>query len=163
MNPLYDSNIVVAISLALFFGLLWYLGVHKFLGKALDNRADKIRNELEEARALREEAQATFAEFERKQREVEAQADEIVEHAKAEAQAAAERAKAEIAESIERRLKAADDQIGLAEANAVKEVKDKAVTVAIAAASEVLSSKLSADKAKDLVDTAIKDVGDRLH
>ncbi|MEO1493470.1 MAG: ATP F0F1 synthase subunit B [Pseudomonadota bacterium] len=163
MNPLYDSNIVVAISLALFFGLLWYAGVHKLIGSMLDDRAAKIRAELDEARALREEAQATFAEFERKQREVEAQAEEIVEHAKAEAQAAADRAKADLAVSIERRLKAADDQITLAEETAVKEVKDKAVAIAIAAAAEVLSSKLGGDTAKGLVDTAIKDVGARLH
>lgn len=163
MNPLYDSTIVVTISLVLFFALLWYLGVHKFLGQALDDRATKIRAELDEARALREEAQATFAEFERKQREVAAQADEIIEHAKAEAEAMAERAKADIAESIERRLKSAEDQIHLAEANAVKEVKDKAVSVAIAAASEVLAAKLGKDKASGLVDSAIKDVGARLH
>ena len=159
----YDSNVVVLISLVLFFGILYRFGVHTLVFGALDARAERIKNELDEARRLREEAHATFAEFERKQREVEAQAEEIVEHAKAEAQAAADRAKADLAVSIERRLKAADDQITLAEETAVKEVKDKAVAIAIAAAAEVLSSKLGGDTAKGLVDTAIKDVGARLH
>lgn len=163
MEIFYDSNIVVAISFFLFFALLAYLGVHKFVIGALDKRADGIRNELNEARQLREEAQELFADFERKQKEVQGQAEDIIANAKAEAEAAAERAKADLATSIERRLKAADEQIALAESDAVKEVKDTAVSVAIAAASEVLTSKLGADQAQGLIDNAIKDVGAKLH
>ena len=133
------------------------------LGAMLDKRAEGIRTELDEARKLREEAQELFADFERKQKEVEGQAEEIIAHAKVEAEAAAERAKADIAASIERRLKAADEQIGLAESNAVKEVKDKAVSVAIAAANEVLASRIGASEDEKLIEAAIKDVGAKLH
>ena len=158
-----NSNYMVTVSLLLFIGLLGYLGVHKLIGKKLDERADGIRDELNDAKRLREEAQELFAEFERKQKAVEGQAEEIVARAKAEAEAAAVKAKEDLAISIERRLKAADDQIALAESDAVREVKDKAVAVAMAAASQVLSEKLGADKAEGLVDAAIKDVGARLH
>ena len=163
MSLLYNSTFLVGVSFVLFFGLLAYLGVHKFLGRKLDERAEGIRNELGEARKLREEAQELFADFERKQKEVEGQAEEIIAHAKVEAEAAAERAKADIAASIERRLKAADEQIGLAESNAVKEVKDKAVSVAIAAANEVLASRIGASEDEKLIEAAIKDVGAKLH
>ena len=163
MEIFYNSTLVVGISLFLFLALLAYLGVHKFLGSKLDERAQGIRDELDEAKRLREEAQEIFAEFERKQKAVEVQAEEIVAHAQEEAAAAAERGKADIAASVERRLKAADEQIALAEANAVREVKDKAVAVAVAAAQEVLTSKLGGDQAQSLVDGAIADVGKRLH
>ena len=163
MSLLNDSYFVVALSFVLFFGLLAYLGVHKFLGAKLDERADRIREELDEVRRLREEAQATFAEFERKQREVQGQADEIVAHAKHEAEQAAEIAKADLAASIERRLKGADEQIAMAEASAVREVRDRAVQVAIAAAAEVMASQMTAEKADALVEDAIKSVGERLH
>ena len=163
MELFYNATLMVAISFVLFIALLWYFGVHKIIAKALDARAAGIRAELDEARKLREEAQEIFAEFERKQKEVKAQSEEIVAHAKVEAEAAAVQAKADIAASIERRLKAADEQIALAEANAVREVKDKAVAVAIAAATEVLAAGLTADKAEGLVDAAIKDVGAKLH
>jgi len=78
MSIFQDSHFVVGLSFVLFFVLLAYLGVHKFLGRALDQRADRIREELDEVRRLREEAQAVFAEFERKHREVETQTGEIV-------------------------------------------------------------------------------------
>jgi len=163
MSFLSNPEIVVTISFLLFFGLLAYLKVHKLLAKMLDDRAGRIRQELDEVRRLREEAQAIFAEFERKQREVETQTGEIVAHAKAEAEQAAENAKADLAASIERRLRGADEQIAMAEANAVREVRDRAVQVAIAAAAEVMAARLTAAKADALVDDAIKSVGERLH
>ena len=163
MSIFYDTTITTGISFVLFFGLLAYFGVHKFIGKALDDRADKIRNELDEAKRLREEAQEIFAEFERKQKAVEGQAEEIVAHAKAEAEAAAVKAKADLEVSIARRLRAADDQISQAEADAIKAVRNEAVTVAIAAASDVLAQRLGDGRAQGLVDAAIEDVSRRLH
>ncbi len=163
MSLLYDSHFVVAVSFVLFFGLLAYLGVHKFLGRLLDQRADRIREELDEVRRLREEAQAIAAEFERKHREVDTQVGEIVAHAKLEAEQAAENAKADLAASIERRLRGADEQIAMAEDNAVREVRDRAVQVAIAAAAEVMAARLTDARADALVDDAIESVGELLH
>ena len=163
MEFFYNSTYVVGISFFLFIALLGYLGVHKFLAKALDDRADGIRTDLNEAKRLREEAQELFADFERKQKAVEGHVEDIISRAKSEAEVAAEKAKSDLAVSIERRLKAADDQIALAEAEAVKEVKDTAVSVAIAAAAKVLSERLDDAKAEGLVDAAIKDAGARLH
>jgi len=163
LDLLYNSTFMAGVALVIFFALLAYLGVHKFIFKALDNRAEGIRNELNEARRLREEAQELFAEFERKQKEVDGQAEEIVEHAKAEAEAAAERAKEDLKASIERRLRAADEQIAMAEQQAVKEVKDTAVQIAVAAAADALKARLGQDQAEALIDNAIKDVGARLH
>ncbi len=163
MEIWYNSTFVVGVAFVLFVLLLVYLGVHKFIGRALDERAARIRAELDEARQLREEAQELFAEFERKQRQVAGQAEEIVSHARAEAEAAAERAKEDIKVSIERRLRAADEQIAQAEANAVRQVKDQAVAVAIAAAADVLRQRLGEDRNRGLVDEAIEEVGRKLH
>ena len=163
MSFFYDSNIVVTISFVIFIAILGYYGVHTLIIDQLDKRADGIRGELDEARRLREEAQATFAEFERRQKEVAARAEDIVEHARVDAREAAERAKADVAESITRRLKAADEQIAMAEANAVKQVRNKAVTVAVAAAADVLRERIGDDKAAALIDESIEKVGNRLH
>ncbi|MEM8790378.1 MAG: ATP F0F1 synthase subunit B [Pseudomonadota bacterium] len=163
MEIFQNSDFVVGISFTAFFALLAYLGVHKFLGKKLDERAEGIRGELDEARRLREEAQEIFASFERKQKEVEEQAGEIVANAEREAKEAAARAEAEIAASVELRVKRAQDQIESAEASAVKEVKDRAVQVAVTAAAEVLKENLSAEKAAGLIDSSIAEVGKRLN
>lgn len=163
MSIWHNAEFVVGIALIIFLGILLYFGVHGMITRALDERARRIRAELDEARQLREQAQELFADFERKQRQVEAQAGEIVAHAKAEADAAAERAKGDLKASIDRRLRAADEQIAMAEANAVKQVRDQAVAVAIAAASDVLRERLGQDRASSLVDSAIEEVGQKLH
>ena len=163
MDIFYNSNFVFLLALILFFAIIIYYGVHKLVFKALDERSQRIRDELDEARRLREEAQKTFADFERRTREVGGQADEIVEHARAEAERAGEKAKQDIQVSIERRLKGADEQIAMAERDAVREVKDRAVQVAVAAAAEVMRDRISTETANGLIKDSIETVGRRLH
>ncbi|UWQ91033.1 F0F1 ATP synthase subunit B [Aliisedimentitalea scapharcae] len=158
-----NTNFVVLLSFLLFIGILLLVKVPSLLGGQLDKRADGIQEELNEARALREEAQTILASYERKQQEVQVQADAIVAAAREEAALAAEQAKADLAESIERRLAAAQDQIASAEASAVKEVRDQAITVAVAVADKVISAQMTAASANKLIDAAISDVDTKLH
>ncbi len=160
---LNDTNFVVLIAFLIFIGVLLYFKVPKMIGGMLDQRAESIKAEIEEARALREEAQTLLASFERKHKEVEGHAAEIIEHAKKEAELAAEAAKEDLKNSIARRLQAAEEQIKSAETAAVKEVQDKAVNVAISAARDVIAKNMTAAEAGKLIDSAISEVGDKLH
>ncbi|GLQ35243.1 ATP synthase subunit b 1 [Amylibacter marinus] len=160
---LNNTDFVVLISFLLFIALLVYLKVPGKLGGMLDERATGIQNDLDEARSLREEAQSILAEYERKQKEVQEQADKIVASAKDEAKAAAAQAKVDLKSSIARRLQAAEDQIASAQASAIKEVKDSAVNVAILAAQDVIASNMKAKEAGDLINAAIDEVGEKLH
>jgi len=158
-NPEFN----VTIGFLLFIGLLLYLKVPKLIGGMLEKRAEDIRNELDEARALREEAQTILASYERKQKEVKEQAERIIAHAREEADIAAKQAKADLQASIARRLAAAEEQIALAQAAAVKEVRDTAIAVAVGAAGDVIAKKLSAADGNKLIDAAIKDAQAKLH
>ncbi|WP_347828100.1 F0F1 ATP synthase subunit B [uncultured Planktomarina sp.] len=160
---LYNTNFVVTIAFVCFVSVVLYLGVPKMLAKMLDARADGIRAELEEARSLREEAKALLASYEKKQTEVQEQADRILEAARVEAAAAAEQAKADIVTSVARRLVAAEEQIASAEAAAVKEVRDQAIVVAVGAARDIIASQMTAADGNSLIDDAIAQVGAKLH
>ena len=160
---LANTDFVVLISFLLFIGVLVYLKVPGLLGGQLDKRAAGIQAEIDEARALREEAQTLLASFERKQLEVQEQADRIVAQAKESAAEAAEAAKADLVRSIERRVQAAEDQIASAEAGAGKQVRDEAIRIAVASAGEVVSRDMSAGKANSLIDEAIDTVKTKLH
>ena len=158
-----NTDFVVVLAFILFIGILFYFKVPSIINGHLDERSVGIQSDLDEARSLREEAQSILAEYERKQKEVQSKADDIVAHAKNEAKAAAVLAKEELKASIKRRLVAAEDQIASAQAAAVKEVKDTAVSVAISAAQDVIASGMKAKEAGDLIDAAISDVGSKLH
>ena len=122
---LSNTDFIIAIAFILFIGVLFYFKVPGMLSKMLDDRAGGIQSELDEARALRDEAQALLASYERKQKEVQAQADKIVAQAKVDAEAAADQARADLERSIERRMASAEDQIASAQAGAIKEVRDR--------------------------------------
>ncbi|MCG6884623.1 MAG: F0F1 ATP synthase subunit B [Silicimonas sp.] len=160
---LSNTDFIVAISFLLFVGVLFYFKVPSLLAGLLDKRAEGIQSELNEAKALREEAQSVLASYERKQLEVQEQANRIIAQAKESAAEAAEQAKLDLAASIERRVQAAQDQIASAEQRAVKQVRDEAARIAISAASEVISKKMSAAKAGELIDDAIGTVQAKLH
>src|SRR3546814_13409656 len=80
-----DATFFDLVGLILFCALLVYLKVPGRIGKSLDERADNIRDELEEAKRLREEAQQLLAEYQRKRKEAEADAAQIVASAEREA------------------------------------------------------------------------------
>lgn len=160
---LKNTDFVVLISFLVFIGILVYFKVPGMIVGLLDKRAEQIRTELEEARALREEAKALLASYERKQKEVKEQADQIVAGAKAEAEAAAAQAKVDLKNAIARRLAAAEEQIAAAEGNAVREVREKAISIAVAAAGEVLAKQMTAEGSAASIDAAIAEVDAKLH
>ncbi|MEM9786744.1 MAG: F0F1 ATP synthase subunit B [Pseudomonadota bacterium] len=160
---LANTDFVVTIAFVIFIGILVYFKVPGLVGGMLDKRAESIRAELDEAKALREEAQSLLASYERKQKEVQEQAERIVASAKEEATNAAAAAKDDIAASITRRLAAAEEQIASAQASAVKDVRDQAIAVAVGAAKDVMSKQMDAKSTGALIDEAIVTVGEKLH
>lgn len=160
---LANTDFIVTIGFVLFIGILVYFKVPSLLMGMLDKRAEGIRNDLDEAKALRDEAQALLATYERRQREVQEHADRIVAHAKDEAVLAGEQAKADLEKSIARRIAAAEDQIASAQAGAIKEVRDRAIAVAIEAARDVIAKQMTAKDAAKSIDDAIAEVGQKLH
>ncbi len=160
---LANTDFVVLIGFVVFIGILVYFQVPQLITGMLDKRAEDITSDLNEARKLREEAQTILASYERKAREVQGQADQIVEHAKTEAAEAADAAKKDIEASIARRLQAATDKIASAEAAAIKNVRDKAADIAVAAAADVIAKQMSAKERDKMIDDAISTVDAKLH
>ena len=160
---LNNTEFVVLIAFIIFIGALVYFGVPRKVTGILDARALQIKADLEEARSLREEAKTILASYERKQREVQEQSDRIVAGARDEAMAAATKAKADLKTAIARRLASAQDQIASAEASALRQVKERAVSVAVAVAGDVLAKQMTAENAALSIDDAIGQVEARLH
>lgn len=158
-----DATFWAFVSLVLFLALIVYLKVPGKIGSALDKRADTISKELDEARRLREEAQALLAEYQRKRREAEDEAAAIVAEAKLEAERLTTEANAALEEMIERRTKAAERKIEQAEGQAIAEVRARATDLAVAAAREILGNTVKGDVANDLLGKSIDEVKARLN
>ena len=160
---LQNTNFVVLVAFIAFIGLLVYMKVPGKLTGMLDARAASIKSDLDEARALREEAKAVLATYELRQKEVQEQAARIVASAKEEAMAAAAMAKADLKTAIARRLASATEQIASAEAAAIRQVREHAASVAVAAAGDVLAKQMTAEAATASIDAALAQVEAKLH
>lgn len=153
----------VLVSFLGFIALLMYYGVPGLIGKALDARANAIKAELDEARRLREEAQALLSDYQSKAKAAEQEAKSIIEQAQREAEALASESQKALAESLERRSKLAEEKIARAEAQAVSEVRAAAVDAAVMAAEKIIAGKVSGNAGAGLIDEAIKDLKGKLN
>jgi F-type H+-transporting ATPase subunit b len=160
---LHEAETWVAIAFVVFVVLLGYLGVHKTIVAALDNRSNKIKGELDEAKKLKDEAMALLAQYQKKRQEAEAEAQSIVTGAKAEAERLSAEAKVKAEEFVARRTKMAEQKIAQAEAQAVADVRAAAADAAVAAAEKILAEQAKGAVANDLIAKGVADVRNKLN
>jgi len=158
-----DATFWAFVGLILFFAILVYYGVPGLIGKSLDARAERISNDLDEARRLRDEAQQLLAEYQRKRKEAEQEAQDIVTAAKREADMLLVEAKQKTEDYVSRRTTLAEQKIAQAERDAVAEVRGRAVDIAIEAAGQVLAEKVDTGKDAGLFKSALAEVKARLN
>jgi len=163
MHMFFEAETWVAMAFIFFLGLLVYVGVHRQLAKALDDRAARIQAELDEARKLRDDAAQLLADYQRKRQEAETEAQGIVAGARAEAERMAADAKAKVEEFVDRRTKLAETKIAQAEAQAAAEVRGAAADAAVAAAERILAQETKGKLAADLIAKGIEDVRKKLN
>jgi F-type H+-transporting ATPase subunit b len=158
-----DAEFWVAVAFVIFVAGMGYLGVHRMIAKSLDERAGRIKAELDEARKLKDEAAQLLAQYQRKRQEAEGEAQEIIAGAKAEAERLAIEAKAKIEEFVARRTKMAETKIAQAEAQAAADVRAAAADAAVAAAEKILAQETKGSLAAELIAKGIEDVRKKLN
>jgi F-type H+-transporting ATPase subunit b len=160
---LASPELWVLVSAVLFLALLVYYKIPAKVAKALDDRADRIKAELDEARRLREEAQSILGDYQRKRRDAEKEAEDIIAMARREAQFYAEESRKALTESLGRRVKLAEEKIARAEEQAIQDIRSKSADVAIAAAERIIAHELKGNSGSDLVTKGIREVGAKLN
>lgn len=162
MEILHDPAFWVGLAFLLVVALV-YKPAMKAIGASLDTRAATIRTQIEEARKLREDAQALLAEYQRKQRDAMAEAEKIIQQAKEEASRMRTEGEQDLVRSIERRKQQALERIAQTEAQALAQVRNTAVDVALAAAEGLLRDNIAAAQATAMVDKSISELPKRLN
>jgi F-type H+-transporting ATPase subunit b len=158
-----DATFWALVALVIFLGVVFYMKVPGMISKSLDERANRIRNELDEARRLREEAQQLLAEYQRKRKDAEQEAGDIVAAAKREADLLVAEAQKRTEEYVARRAALAEQKIGQAERDAVNEVRASAVDIAVEAARKLLGDNVDAKVDADLFKTSLQQVKAKLN
>lgn len=137
--------------------------IYKAMAAGLDSRADKIKATIDDAATLREEAQQVLAEYQRKQRDALKETEQMVAHAKEESERLAEKAVADLDEAVKRREQMAVEKIAQAEAEALRQVRETSIDLAIAASRALIAKKVTKARGAKLIDEAIDELADKLH
>ncbi len=159
---LEDPRFWVAISFLIFFGLT-YKKIAKFAFGALDTRSAKIKNELDEARRLREEANAILQQYKHKQAEYTKEAEQILVMAKKDADTLRSYAEKEMNAQLEGRTKQAMDRIAQEEIQAITDVRNHVVDIALSAARALIVDHVGTLSQDELMKLALSDIERKIH
>jgi F-type H+-transporting ATPase subunit b len=154
MHLLADPEFWVLVAALIFVAVVWKPARKALIGN-LDERAARIRAELDEAAKLREEAEQLLAQYQQKQREAAAEAAAIITHAREEAGRIAAQSARDLEQALMRRQRLAEERIAQAEQKALDEIRAAAVDIAIGAAREVIVSQIDEERGATLLDAAI--------
>jgi F-type H+-transporting ATPase subunit b len=161
MHLFTEPEVWVLIAVVLFIVGVWKPARRSITG-ALDARAVRIRDELDEARRLREEAQQLLDANRKREAEAAAEAVAILAHARAEAERIAAQAARDLEQTLERRQRLAAERIAQEQAKALAEIRAVAVDVAISAARQVITAELDQTRGAALIDAAIQSLPQQL-
>lgn len=159
---LQDSSFWVGVSFVLFLIVAYKLGAKVIVG-GLDNKIQEIKDEIDNAERLRVEAQELLAQYQRKQRDAEKEAEEIVASAQKQAKEMQKSMQLELDELMARRETQLSDRLKRLEDSAISKIKNEAATVAMAATTEMIIQAMDAKTQKTMLDDSIKTVSNKLN
>ena len=162
MFSLSNTDFVVAIAFVIFIGVLLYFKVPRIIGSLLDKRAETIRNEIDEAHRLLEEAKTLLAKLERQHKENITKAQEIIDDAELTSKKILEDSKSEIKDAVSRKLKMAERQIQTNEKEAINNIKDDLIEAAFKEAQEQIKKKVDLKVAHLVAEESIEELETKL-
>lgn len=158
----HDTTFWVAISFVIFAFIAFKMGRKSVIG-ALDNKINEIKSEIENAERLRVEAQELLAQYQRKQRDAENEAADILARAKEQAKMLQDNAQKELAEVMDRRETQLAERLRRIEENAIAEIQGHAADLAVAATTEMIARSLDEKANTALNEDAIKNLSKHLN
>jgi F-type H+-transporting ATPase subunit b len=159
---LTSSTSWVFISFCLFALVVFLKARHKIVG-IVDAKIDKIKKDIETAEMLRIEAQELLAQYERKQRDADKEAEEIIKNAEEHAKKIHEKAKKDLKLMSDRREAQLEQRIKRMEEEAIQEIKTYAADLALQAAQDILSNEVSKKDNSDLIDATLKTINTQIN
>ena len=126
------------------------------INDVLDERAGRIKDDLDKASALKTEAQEALAAYEKQVKQAREEAAEIVTRARMEAEQIVQTRKTEMETEISRKSAEAAKSIEQARARALETLHDDVVSIVVTATEKLVEQSVDKKTASKLTDEAIK-------
>ena len=145
----------VALAMLVVFAIMIWKKVPSAIGKSLDKKIAAIREQLDEAEALRKDVEALKAEYEAKSKAADKEIKAMLKRAETDAEAIVAKAGEDAEALVARRQAMAESKIAAEERAAIDEIRAAAAHTATAAAAKLIAERNDAKSDKALVDRAI--------
>lgn len=157
-----DTGAWIAISFIVFITFAYITG-RKSVTNSLDSHINEIKLEIENAERLRVESMELLAQYQRKQRDAEQEAETILNNAKAQAKQSQKIAETELELTMSRREEQLTERLQRLEENAIAEIQDHAAKLAVEATREMIIQTMDEAKNVDLNAKAIQNLPENLN
>ena len=155
---LFDT-IVLALSMLLLFTILSYL-LFNPVRELLEKRRQRIVDDQETAKREKQEAIVYKEEYDRKLKEVDKEAQEILSAARKKAKQNEAKIVAEAKEEAARIIARANAEVELEKKRALDDMKQEMITIASMMAEKVVSASIDTKVQESLIDETLKEMGE---
>ena len=152
-----DATFWVTISFVIFLGILIYFRVPQKVKEVLDQNILNIKNQISEAEKLKEDAKNILIEHEKKISNSKKEVQEMINKANEEAEKNVIRTNEEFHNSMENRKKNAEDRIRQLKNQALKDIKNASVKIAIESVEKLIKNSLDKSKLDKIYTSSIEE------
>ena len=152
-----DATFWVAVSFFIFLGGLIYLKVPQKINLSLNEKINSIKKELVEAEKLKEEAKSLLSEYEKKIDKSTKESKLIIEAAKKESENNIIEKTKKFHQLIEERKKSTQQKILQMKENAIKEIKNTSIKIAVESVKKIISTSVDKSKLDNLFDKNLEE------
>ena len=152
-----DATFWVTISFLLFLGILIYFKIPQKIKEILETNIAKIKNQINEAEKLKEDAKNILTEHEKKISNSKNEVKEMIERANEEAEKNAIRISKDFQNLMENRKKNAQDRIAQLKNQAEKDIKNASIKIAIESVEKLIKNSLDKSKLDKIFSSSIEE------
>ena len=153
----FDATFWVTISFFIFLGILIYFKIPQKIKETLEQNISNIKNQLTEAEKLREDAKNILAEHEKKISNSKKEVKDMIDKANEDAEKNIIRTNEEFHKLMENRKKGAEDRITQLENQAVKDIKNASVKIAIESVEKLIKNSIDKSKLDKIYSSSIEE------
>jgi len=128
------------------------------IAKILDSEIERIKNELNDARKLKEDANSLLADYERKVQNAQKEIEKILDQAKTTAKNHDESARKKVEEYIKRAEQQSIEKITQTEKMALSKVNQEIISNSIEVAEKIVSENITEDNSKKLFSQSVQQI-----
>ena len=153
----FDATFWVAVSFFIFFGVLIYLKVPGKINEILANMITGIKKEIDESEKLRAETKSMLDQAQKKLNTADKEVNKILKQAKDDSEKLVLEMNEKFHNSSEIKKNAAQQKIRQMKENAIKDIKNKSIKIAVESVKKIISTSVDKSKLDNLFDKNLEE------